>query len=107
MAEKHNTAFLAIALLVAVGTAALTGTFWGGVTMALPFATGIASLGALLFAAYAGFVRLLRNHFKHLIEASILTVMNPGLGSTKSPEEAEKAMKEVKKDFEKACEIVS
>ena len=107
MAEKHNTAFLVIALIVALVAAAISGNFWGGVTKAFSFAMGVGALGALLFAAYVGLVRLITNHLKHLIEASILTMRNPGLGSIKTPKEAEKAVKKVRKDFERASELVS
>lgn len=107
MVEKHNTTFLIIALLVALGTAAVCGQFWGGASAAVCFAMAVAALGSLLFGAYIGLVRLLTNHLKHLIEASILTMMHPGIGSTSPPKEAEKAMKEVKKDFARANELVS
>lgn len=107
MIEKHNTVSLIIALLVAMASAAIGGQIWGGANTAVCLALAVAALGSLLFVSYVGLVRLLTNHLRHLIEASILTIKHPGIGSTSPPKEAEKAMKEVKKDFARANELVS
>ena len=106
MTEKYNGAFLIIAIIVALSAAALSGNFWGGAKMAVALATGCAAVGALLFASYIGLVRLLKNHLRHLIESAILTMRNPGLGSTKTQKQAEAAVKEVKRDFERASELI-
>jgi len=107
MAEKYNGAFLIISIIVALGAAALSGNFWGGAKMAIALGTGCAAAGALLFAVYIGFVRIITNHLKHLVEAAILTLKEPGIGKTHTQKQAEQARDKVKKDFERANELVS
>ena len=107
MAEKHNGAFLVIASGVALGAAALSGHLWQNASMAYALATGCATVGVLLFAIYVGLIRIIKNHLKHLCLSIVLTLREPGIGSSYTQKQAEKAQDKVKKDFERASELTS
>ena len=107
MSEKHNGAFLVIALIVALGTATLSGYLWQNASIAFALATGCATVGALLVAIYAGIIRIIKNHLKHLCLSIVLTLREPGIGSSYTQKQAEKAQNKVKKDFERASELVT